>query len=117
MRIIKIDGNCNLCNGFIRLIYKSNSTGFYYAMFGENEEKIAVNYVRDGIVYSGSTAIIEILRDTDSKPLKIVAMILSKLPSNVVMNLYQFIASKRYVLFGKKDSCSISDQIPNKYKV
>ena len=90
---------------------------FIAGMFGENEEKIAVNYVRDGIVYSGSTAIIEILRDTDSKPLKIVAMILSKLPSNVVMNLYQFIASKRYVLFGKKDSCSISDQIPNKYKV
>tara|TARA_B110000027_G_scaffold132338_1_gene158297 strand:- start:9568 stop:9921 length:354 start_codon:yes stop_codon:yes gene_type:complete len=117
MRVIKIDGNCNLCNGFIRLIYNSNPIGFYYAMFEENEEKNSVHYFRDNTVYYGAMAIIEILRDTDKIPLKIVARLLSIMPSTFVLYVYRFIAQRRYVFFGKKDSCSITDQIPKKYRV
>lgn len=117
MRIIKIDGNCNLCNGFIRLIYKSNNTRFYYAMFSEEDEKFAVEYSVNNVTYYGSEAILNILKDTESTFLGLLARLLSLLPSKIVMSLYKYVALRRYRFFGRKDVCSIADQIPRKYRL
>lgn len=117
MRIIKIDGNCNLCNGFIRLIYKRNKTRFHYTTFREEEEKLAVEYSVNKVTYNGAAAILKILEDSESIILVVLAKLLSLLPSRIVMSLYKYVALRRYYFFGRKDTCSITDQIPSKYRL
>jgi predicted DCC family thiol-disulfide oxidoreductase YuxK len=118
-RVILFDGVCNLCNAWVqRVIRNDKRRRFRYASLQSayGQQVVAAHftqqvpdtliYQRNGRVYTRSGAALRIMRDMDRAwPVLYWAFI--GVPPFIRNGVYRLIARKRYVWFGKRESCMI----------
>ncbi len=117
--IILFDGVCNLCNGSVQFIIKRDKhSKFRFASlqseFGQdkllafhldNKDMDSFVYVRDGKVFTKSTAGLMVLKDLGG--LWKILYLLIIFPKPLRDWFYNLIAKNRYKMFGKKESCML----------
>ncbi len=118
MNIILFDGVCNLCNNTVSFLIKYDKKNtFKFAASqtnaGENiirqysisNEGKSVIFIKEGIVFYKSDAIIEIAKLINGWPHIFKYAFL--FPKFLRDGLYNLIAKNRYSLFGKKETCML----------
>ncbi|MCB0341868.1 MAG: DUF393 domain-containing protein [Pseudobdellovibrionaceae bacterium] len=115
--ILFFDGVCGLCNGFIDFLLKEDRSKIYKVSPLQGDvAKTTIDrshidnldslvLVQDGLEMTKSTAVLRIFRDLGS--IWWVLSIFRIFPAPMRDAAYDFIASHRYRLFGKKDSCRL----------
>ena len=118
MNIIVFDGVCNFCNRIIQLIIRHDPSAqiHFAAQQSEAGERLikdlaikessnSVLFVKDGLVYSQSDAVIEIAKLLTGWPsLFKYGIIVPRFLRNAI---YKLIAANRYAIFGKQDHCMV----------
>ena len=118
-RIVLFDGVCDLCNSFVQFIIKHDPAGkFKFAPLRSVEaERVlegmpialraldTVIYVRNGRVFTRSTAALLIITDLGGAWSSI--RLLSFIPTFLRDLLYDAIAKHRYRLFGRREECMV----------
>lgn len=118
MNIILFDGVCNLCNNTVSFLIKYDKNNIFkfaatQTKAGENiirqfsilNEGKSVIYIKDGIVFYKSDAIIEIAKQVNGWPHIFKYGFL--FPKFLRDGIYSLIAKNRYLLFGKKETCMV----------
>lgn len=116
-KIIVFDGVCILCNSFVQFILKKDKRKQFYFTTAQSDfvkEQLKPNpmkanamasvlYVKNGKVFTESTAALNIFSDLGGmwKLLSIFKLI----PPFIRNAVYRFIAKRRYRVFGKLDTC------------
>lgn len=121
--IIIYDGVCVMCNSFFRWVHKNDKKNIF--MFSNFQSKFSLNnmdklkntdsiavVLKDGGVLRKTEAVYYILKKTNS--FLAARFLIFVIPYPLSNIFYDFIASIRYNIFGKYDSCPILD---NKYKL
>ncbi len=116
MKIIYIDGHCNLCNGLIKYLHRRRPDLFSFGKTSFNNNLEYIVYSRDGKLFKAEKAVLMIGRDMGGIQ-KIISQILNLIPNIILRNIYFFISRNRYKIFGKKNICEISNDIPKDLKV
>ena len=116
MKVIYIDGYCNLCNGLVRYIFKRYPLKFMFGKFDSSIDSRYVIYLRDGLEYKAEDAIKMITKDM-AGPYLFFILFMNLMPDRLIKYLYFWIASNRYKLFGKKKVCDIDALIPKSHLV
>ena len=110
--IIFFDGQCNLCDRFIRFVFKRDfKRQFLYApLQGQTAEKLlrkediqalkSIIFFKKGLPLRESQAIQAIMSQLYPRG----AVLFSVLPAFLFNFFYRFIAKRRYDFFGKKTS-------------
>ena len=118
MNIIVFDGVCNFCNRIIQIIIRHDPSAqiYFAAQQSEAGERLikdlaikessnSVLFVKDGLVYYQSDAVIEIAKLLTGWPsLFKYGIIVPRFLRNAI---YKFIAANRYAIFGKQDQCMV----------
>ncbi len=116
MNIIVFDGVCNFCNRIVQLIIRHDPSAqiHFAAQQSEAGKKLikdlaikessnSVLFVKDGLVYYQSDAVIEIAKLLTGWPsIFKYGIIVPRFLRNAI---YKFIAANRYAIFGKQDQC------------
>ena len=118
MTIVLFDGVCNLCNSTILFLIKHDTNhNLHFAATqtesGKNlmrqynilDEEKSVFFIKDGIVFSKSNAVIEIAKQITGWPHVFKFGLL--FPAFIRDGVYNLIAKNRYALMGTRDSCSV----------
>ncbi len=116
-KIIVFDGVCILCNSFVQFILKKDKRKQFYFTTAQSDfvkEQLKPNpmnanamdsvlYVKNGKVFTESTAALNIFSDLGGmwKLLSIFKLI----PPFIRNAVYRFIAKSRYRVFGMLDTC------------
>ena len=116
-KIIVFDGVCILCNSFVQFILKKDKRKQFYFTTAQSDfvkEQLKTNpmkanamdsvlYVKNGKVFTESTAALNIFSDLGGmwKLLSIFKLI----PPFIRNAVYRLIAKRRYRVFGKLDTC------------
>ncbi|MEW6506892.1 MAG: DCC1-like thiol-disulfide oxidoreductase family protein [Bacteroidota bacterium] len=117
--VIFFDGECSLCNGFVRLLIKlDNRKVFRYSLLQSNPVKntlylssyLGATYqtvivFSEGKVYSKSDAIFYIIKNLNF-PWKIL-IVFRFLPKKFSDSIYDFVSRNRYKIFGRKEKCPV----------
>lgn len=117
--IILFDGVCNLCNRFIQFIIKrdpnarfkfasiqSESGQFILHKLNQSKSSFdSIIYIKENKYFVKSSAGLQILKDLGGPWQVFYVFIL--IPQFIRDPIYNFIAKKRYKLFGKRDTCMI----------
>jgi predicted DCC family thiol-disulfide oxidoreductase YuxK len=118
MNIILFDGVCNLCNNTVSFLIKYDKNYiFKFAAIQTNagesiirqysllDEGKSVIFIKDGIVFYKSDAIIEIAKQINGWPhiFKYACLF----PKFLRDGIYNLIAKNRYTLFGRKETCTV----------
>mgnify|MGYP006175813231 FL=1 len=117
--IIFFDGPCNLCNSLIDFIIKRDKKKLFYfaSLQSETAEKMlkdqvaheqlmdSVVYVNGDMVYSKSTAVVEIFRQLKF-PYNLIWLGVF-VPKPIRDFIYDLIARNRYRWFGRQKICRI----------
>lgn len=126
--VILFDGVCNLCNGFVSFIIKRDRKDtFRFAALQSSYGKgflqhfqIANNGLDTVLLYDGkniiarSDATIRILSSLGG--IWKAAVILNIIPGFIRNSIYNYLAKRRYSLFGKRDSCMVPNtEIKNRF--
>jgi len=120
--IIFFDGNCNLCNGFIRLLIKLDRKKVFHYLSIKSQTAAQLpqlkNYLippyqtvifyKDNLLFTQSDAVIEILNYLNY-PWKILSII-RFIPKKIRDYIYDLISQNRYRVFGQNNSCEIWDE-------
>tara|TARA_Y100001958_G_scaffold16248_1_gene9915 strand:+ start:5926 stop:6297 length:372 start_codon:yes stop_codon:yes gene_type:complete len=118
INVIYVDGVCNLCNGFVKLVHKNNNNNLFFSTLQKSEYKKynlkSVVFKENNNIYMGHEAIQRILI-LMNKPFNFLGYLLKLLPNFFSEFLYNVIANHRYKLFGKKDNCELPTEIEKKY--
>ncbi len=116
-KIIFFDGVCGLCNGFIDFVIKHDQekkfkfsplqSDFAKTTLGSEftQDLKTVIVLINKKKFSKSSAVFEVLRELGN--LWSVFLIFKFLPTKLNNFFYDLIASNRYSLFGKKETCRI----------
>ncbi len=122
MNIVLFDGVCNLCNSTVLFLIKyDKSNNLHFAaqqsIYGKNlmqqiniaGDNKSVILIKEGNVFYKSDAVIEIATLIKGWPriLKYSGIF----PKGFRNAVYDLIANNRYLLFGKRDSCSVPSEI------
>ncbi len=126
-KIIVFDGSCLLCNNYVKFIAKNDSKDYFRFISIKNKKikkLIAANDItidnesillihNDYSIIKKSSAVIYILSKLDF-PYKLFSF-LKVFPAKSLDYFYDFIAKRRYQIFGKVEHCSIiySSKIKN----
>ena len=124
-QIIFFDGVCGLCSRFITFVFNHDKQRqFKFAslqsdsaakMLNSQDLKLdTIIYLADGRVYHKSSAVLKILSQLGGL-FKIVAIVALVLPKKVLDFFYTKIASNRYRLFGKSDTCRLPSAEEKRY--
>lgn len=118
MNIIVFDGVCNFCNRVVRIIIRHDPTAqiHFTAQQSEAGEKLmneisikensnSVLFVKDGLVYYKTDAVIEIAKLLTGWPRILQYSII--VPRFIRNFIYELVAANRYRLFGKQDQCMV----------
>ena len=118
MNIVLFDGVCNLCNSTILFLIKhdTNHNLHFAATQTESGKKLmrhynildeekSVFFIKEGIVFSKSNAVIEIAKQITGWPH--IFKYGNLFPAFIRDGFYNLIAKNRYALMGTRDSCSI----------
>lgn len=117
--IILFDGVCNLCNRFVQFIIKRdpNARFKFASIQSESGQSIlhklnlskssfdSIVYFKENKYFIKSSAGLQILKDLGGPWQLFYVFIL--IPQFIRDPIYNFIAKKRYKLFGKCDTCMI----------
>lgn len=118
-KILFFDGTCSLCNNLVdrMMIWDKKSVLKFASLQGETAQKKlpeknrqnidpdTVLYFRDKVIFDRSTAVLLSLYDIGGLwALFAVFLIIPKFLRDLV---YRFVASTRYQVFGKRDTCRI----------
>lgn len=115
--IIFFDGVCNLCNSSVQFIIKRDKKARFkfitlqsekareLLMPFENPEDDSVLYLKNGKLYKGSSAALQICRKLNG--LWPVLFIFILIPAFIRDAVYNWIARNRYRWFGKLDECMV----------
>ncbi len=117
--LVIFDGICNLCNGSVQFLIKRDrkkkfSFTTYQSRAGQDTLKqhgfpsangSTVVYVKNGVPYLKSKAVLEIIRDLGCCWNLLYILII--IPPFIRDFMYNFIAKKRYIIFGKRESCMV----------
>ena len=118
-KIILYDGVCNMCDSTVQFILnRDQKKEIYYAGLQSaaakqllngygvkinNEQLGTVYYLKNGKVYTKSTAILKVSAELKGAwPLMAIFLIV---PKFIRDGVYDFIAKNRYKWFGRKDYC------------
>jgi predicted DCC family thiol-disulfide oxidoreductase YuxK len=118
-RIVVFDGLCKFCDGWVQFISKRDRTGSF--AFAAVQSKAGQLLLRDAgypadtvesivlvsrdYFYAGSDAVIHILAELGG--VWRVALALTVIPRSARDFFYYAIARRRYLIAGRKDSCSM----------
>jgi len=118
MNIVLFDGVCNLCNSTILFLIKhdANHNLHFAATQTESGKKLmrqynildeekSVFFIKEGIVFSKSNAVIEIAKQITGWPH--IFKYGNLFPAFIRDGFYNLIAKNRYALMGTRNSCSI----------
>jgi predicted DCC family thiol-disulfide oxidoreductase YuxK len=118
MNIIVFDGVCNFCNRIVQIIIRHDPSAqiHFAAQQSEAGEKLikdldikessnSVLFVKDGLVYYQSDAVIEIAKLLTGWPSLFKYTII--VPRFLRNAIYKFIAANRYAIFGKQEQCMV----------
>ena len=119
--LVLFDGVCNLCNGAVQFIIKRDpSSKFRFASLQSDYaisqmkkygiDPVAMHsiiVIDNGRAYDKSDAAFKIAANLNG--VWRIAAALRFIPKIVRDGVYDFIASRRYKLFGKRDSCMLPD--------
>ena len=118
MNVILFDGVCNLCTHTVSFLIKYDKNNNLklaacQTNAGENiirqynlmDESESVVFIKNGIVFYKSDAIIEIAKQIKGWPH--IFKYTSFLPKFLRDGMYNLIAKNRYSLFGKKVTCML----------
>lgn len=125
--IILFDGVCNLCNSGVQFIIKRDpQCQFKFAslqsetgqklltQYGIKKEIDSIVFIEMDKVYIKSSAVLQICRKLNG--FWSCFSILRLLPPLIRDLLYDFVAKKRYIWFGKMESCMIpTKEIKNRF--
>ena len=117
--VILFDGVCNLCDGWVKLIIERDPKGYFFfaplqSEAGQrllNENKLSPEYLKsivlleNGRTYFGSTSVLRTCRKMKGLWPLIYVFIL--VPAPIRDFFYDWVASRRYQWFGRKESCLI----------
>jgi len=117
--IVFFDGVCNLCNSSVQFILKRDRKKRF--LFGSLQGKTGQEYLRKyhlptdvyhsfmliegNVLYTRSTAVLRMLKHLGRGWQLLYVFIY--VPQPIRDGVYKLIASNRYKLFGKKDSCRL----------
>jgi predicted DCC family thiol-disulfide oxidoreductase YuxK len=115
--VILFDGLCNLCNAWVRFVVRHDPAGIFrfaaqQSIAGQALIKARLNYyqplssvilVRDNVVYTESTAVLEIFKRLDV-PRSWIAL-LKITPKSLRDAAYRFVVRHRYQWFGQLTAC------------
>ncbi len=116
-RIVFFDGICNLCNGFVDFLITAdkNKVLFYASLQGttalkqlpkeDTKELNSIVFLQEDKLYYKSDAVLRIISQLGFK-YKLLTVFLI-LPSSLRNLIYDFIAKRRYLFFGKRNTCRI----------
>jgi predicted DCC family thiol-disulfide oxidoreductase YuxK len=118
INVVFFDGYCGLCNKLVdfllkrdrkkRLYFASQQSDFAKKIISENlilSDVDAVIYLESGKIHIKSSAIIKII--SQLKGVWKLGMILFVVPAFLRNLIYDWIAKKRYLWFGKNDTCYV----------
>ena len=118
MNIIVFDGVCNFCNRIVQIIIRHDpSAQIHFAAqqseageklmkdFAIKENSNSVLFVKDGLVYYQSDAVIEIAKLLKGWPSLFKYTII--FPRFIRNAIYKLIAANRYAIFGKQAQCMV----------
>ena len=118
MNIVLFDGVCNLCNSTILFLIKHDANhNLHFAatqtesgkelmrQYNILDEEKSVFFIKEGIVFSKSNAVIEIAKQITGWPH--IFKYGNLFPAFIRDGVYNLIAKNRYALMGTRDSCSI----------
>jgi len=126
--VILFDGVCNLCNGFVKFIIKRDKKGIFkfaalQSAYGKGlieHFKIAGNGLDTVLLYDGKQVFTR--SDASIKILCLLggiwsaSLVFVALPRFMRNGIYNFIAKKRYKLFGKQENCMVpTDEIKSRF--
>lgn len=117
--LVIFDGVCNLCNGTVQFIIKRDrkkkfTFTAYQSIAGQDilkqygfpvTDQSTVVYVKNGIPYFKSKAVLEILRDLGCCWNFLYILIV--IPPFIRDFVYDIIANSRYRVFGRRESCMV----------
>jgi prepilin-type processing-associated H-X9-DG protein len=115
--IVFFDGHCGLCNGFVDFVLKHDTKGiFYFSPLQSDFAKRTVpeSYITDlksvvvhinGETFMRARAVFQVLRKLGS-PIKVLS-IFSLLPDSILNVSYDLVATNRYRIFGKRETCRL----------
>ena len=121
--LILFDGVCNLCERSVQLVIRHDRGGrFRFASLQSrsaqsflsrfdyrHDELSSVLLIANGVLYRKSRAVLQIARRMDGAwPL--FYYLFFWVPPFVADPVYNFIGSRRYQWFGKKESCWVPDE-------
>jgi predicted DCC family thiol-disulfide oxidoreductase YuxK len=117
MKIVFFDGYCTVCNSLVDWGLKHDRTGKiqFASLQGETAKRLVdknflenvdtVIYLREGIAYQRSSAILYFLKDTQSWLSFMIVFLI--VPPFIRDFIYGLFAKSRYVLFQKRDTCRV----------
>jgi predicted DCC family thiol-disulfide oxidoreductase YuxK len=119
-RLIIFDGVCNLCNSTVQFIIKRDrkkkfsfatcQSGALHDIIKQHglpaTELSTVVYLKKGVPYFKSRAILEILRDLGNGWNLFYILII--IPPFIRNFVYDLIAKYRYRVFGRRESCMVT---------
>ncbi|KAK3288524.1 hypothetical protein CYMTET_4009 [Cymbomonas tetramitiformis] len=95
-RVILVDGDCALCNGFVRFISGRDSEGRIY--FETQQSEHGQNLMK-----------------THNQPLDLSTMIMFECKEACIRDfIYAKVAAYRYIIFGKTKACKLPDKVLRK---
>ncbi len=119
--IILFDGVCNFCNGSVNFIIDHDSEAIFLftPLQGERARELLGKYgvpcnmdsfilIKNDQLYEKSDAVLEVIKDLDGY--WYLLGVFRMFPKGFRDAMYNAFASKRYVLFGKKEQCMMPTQ-------
>lgn len=120
--ILLFDGVCNLCSKTVRFIIKKDPKAkFRFASVQSQSGQLLLTqlglpldtfnsliYIRDKRFYLKSTAVLKVLKELRGGWRLMYCLIL--LPQFIRDFVYDFVAKRRYFIFGKSETCWIPSQ-------
>lgn len=116
--IILFDGVCNLCNGFVKFVIQRDRKARF--IFGslqsesaqhlliklnyKNEKLASVVLIENKKIYTQSTAVLRIIKYLHGWNWLYIFIIVPTLIRDLI---YRLIATYRYNIFGKQDTCMV----------
>ena len=118
-QLVIFDGVCNLCNGTVQFIIKRDRNKKFSFITCQSPigkdmlmqaglpagDQSTVVYLREGVPYLKSMAVLKILRDLGRG--WSLLYILVVIPPFLRDFIYNFIAKNRYSFFGRSKSCRV----------
>ena len=120
--IIFFDGVCNLCNFWVKYVFRNDPDGVFY--FSSLQSEFAANFLTQNNINSDFETIIfftegKFLKESDAVVSilfkiggfnRLLSRIIKPVPIKFRDELYKFVSRNRYRLFGKKEYCVIPYQ-------